>query len=172
LQNLSFEEKKMASLQIQKNLNSELAGEQGVWAGYMPLSNEPQIEWAESAPHLTWVFPVASGESLKFKVPSKGFKRASLGFQEPEGEEVALFEISGFVIPGIVFDRAGYRLGRGGGYYDRTLSGNNKKKLGVCFEVSFLKDIPFEDHDVRCDKIITEKQVYVVKTAEGEQKWN
>jgi len=143
LQNLSFEEKKMASFEIQKKLSSELASVQGVWAGYMPLSNEPDIEWSEAAPHLTWAFPVTSGESLKFKIPTKGFKRARLGFQEPEGDDVDLFELSGFIIPGLGFDKSGYRLGRGGGYYDRTLKGLQKIKIGVCFELSFLKDIPF-----------------------------
>jgi 5-formyltetrahydrofolate cyclo-ligase len=172
LQSLSYEEKQKSSLQIQKNLSSELKSERGIWAGYMPLATEPVIEWIEAAPQLTWAFPVASGECLKFKIPTKGFKRAALGFQEPVGDEVELTEISGFIIPGLGFDKSGYRLGRGGGYYDRTLKNSKKNKLGVCFEVSLLNDLPFEDHDVRCDKIITEKQVYVVKTAEGEQKWN
>ncbi len=171
LQTLSLEEKKRASSQIQIHLQQELKSVSGVWAGYKALSNEPDIDWSLAAPHLTWVFPSASGQSLNFKVPTQGFKRATMGFLEPEGEIVNLDEISGFVIPGLGFAEGGYRLGRGGGYYDRTLSGKTQLKLGVCFEVSLLKDLPYEDHDVRCDKIITEKKVYVVK-AEGEQKWN
>lgn len=170
LQSLSNEEKARASSQIQIHLQKELEPVAGVWAGYMPLSSEPVIDWNSAAPHLTWVFPVASGESLNFKVPTKGFKRATMGFLEPDGEQVDLNEISGFVVPGLGFDSAGYRLGRGGGYYDRTLSEVTRPKIGVCFEVSKLSEVPFEDHDVRCDKIITEKKVYVVR-AEGEQKW-
>ena len=171
LRNLSDEEKFAASLTIQKFLNTELKSESGVWAGFKAMGNEPSIEWNQAAPHLTWVFPVASGEALKFKTSTEGFSRASLGFEEPVGAEVSLDEISGFVVPGVGFDKTGNRLGRGGGFYDRTLKNINKNKIGVCYEVSFLKVIPSEDHDVRCNKIITEKQVYTVKS-EGVQKWN
>lgn len=171
LQSLSIEDKRLASSKIQNQLHSELESTNGIWAGFKALGSEPDIDWNAVGPHLTWVFPVASGETLNFKIPSKGFIRASMGFLEPDGESVSLDDISGFVIPGLGFDQAGYRLGRGRGYYDRTLAGVSKNKIGICFDVSFLKDIPYEDHDVRCDKIITEKQVYVVK-AEGEQKWN
>lgn len=162
LRRLSNEDKMQASLKIQNYLSSELKAEEGTWAGYMPLGNEPEINWSEAAPQLTWVFPVALQNTLEFKKPSDGFQKGGLGLQEPKGPVVPVSEISGFVIPGLGYDQAGYRLGRGRGYYDRTLSGNKKNKIGVCFEVSFLKDIPFEEHDVCCDKIITEKKVYTV----------
>lgn len=171
LQSLTLEEKTRASSQIQNQLQKELQSATGVWAGYKALSTEPDIDWNIVAPHLTWVFPVAEGQSLNFKIPSKGFKRATMGFLEPDGDGVDLTEISGFVVPGLGFDKSGCRLGRGGGYYDRALAGSAHTKIGVCFEVSLLSEIPFENHDVRCDKIITEKNVYVVR-AEGEQKWN
>lgn len=172
LRRLSREDKVQASLKIQDYLNSELKSVAGTWAGFMPLGNEPEINWSEAAPQLTWVFPVTGQDSLQFKKPTEGFQQAALGIQEPLGPVVSVSDIDGFVIPALGFDQAGYRLGRGNGYYDRTLSGNIKNKIGVCFEVSFLKDIPFEKHDVRCDKIITEKQVYLVNKAEGDQKWN
>ena len=85
---------------------------------------------------------------------------------------ISIQEISGFVIPALGYDSAGYRLGRGKGFYDRSVGNINNKKIGVCFQVSFFENLPVESHDLRCDKIITEKEVYQVSKAEGVQKWN
>ena len=75
-------------------------------------------------------------------------------------------------MPAVAFDLQGYRLGRGGGYYDRSLSQFKNKKIGVCFDLALVANLPSESHDVRCETIITEKQVYQVGSPKGEQKWN
>ena len=56
------------------------------------------------------------------------------------------------------FDAAGYRLGYGGGYFDRTLAALSPRPLavGVGFEVNRLPSIRPESHDQRLDWIVTE----------------
>ncbi len=61
------------------------------------------------------------------------------------------------VVPGVGFDRAGGRLGRGGGYYDRALRSAPKvPKIGLCFREQLVKKIPMAKRDVRVDKVISD----------------
>ncbi len=65
------------------------------------------------------------------------------------------------VVPAVAFDRAGYRLGRGGGYYDRYLSRMSCVKAGLCPERFLLPSVPREAHDICMDMIFTEEGEYV-----------
>lgn len=65
------------------------------------------------------------------------------------------------IVPAVAFDREGYRLGRGGGYYDRYLEQTNCVKAGLCFESFLLPSVPHEAHDVRMDRIFTEEGEYI-----------
>ena len=66
--------------------------------------------------------------------------------------------------PMLGFDTKGYRLGYGGGYYDRTISGINPRPLliGVAFEILRLEDIYPRPHDVAMDFIVTEAGIFQV----------
>ena len=67
------------------------------------------------------------------------------------------------VVPGLSFDAEGYRLGRGGGYYDRFLESFKGVSAGVCYN-SFLRlELPREKHDSRVDIIVTENFLRVLK---------
>jgi 5-formyltetrahydrofolate cyclo-ligase len=62
------------------------------------------------------------------------------------------------LVPLVGFDSAGYRLGYGGGYYDRTLAAPEKRPrlIGVGFELGRLPTIHPQPHDIPLDVIITE----------------
>ena len=60
------------------------------------------------------------------------------------------------IIPGMAFDRQGHRLGRGKGYYDRFLRGLHLYKIGVCFGFQLLDAIPYDEHDVVMDEVVSE----------------
>ena len=65
------------------------------------------------------------------------------------------------IVPMLGFDSGLQRLGYGGGYYDRFLSTQPKaRKIGVCFEACKVSTIPYEDHDIKMNIIVTESQVY------------
>jgi 5-formyltetrahydrofolate cyclo-ligase len=65
------------------------------------------------------------------------------------------------LVPLVGFDGAGYRLGHGGGYYDRTLAAMDLKPLtiGVGYELSRLETIQPQPHDIAMDAIVTEAGV-------------
>ena len=62
------------------------------------------------------------------------------------------------IVPGLCFDESFYRLGRGGGYYDRFLSSCSAFKVGLCREALLMKTVPTEAHDERVDCLVTEKK--------------
>lgn len=64
------------------------------------------------------------------------------------------------IVPGIVFNLCGYRLGYGFGYYDKFLAGNLHKipQIGLAYHFQ-IADFPVEEHDIPLDKIVTEECV-------------
>jgi 5-formyltetrahydrofolate cyclo-ligase len=84
------------------------------------------------------------------------------GILEPAGTD-ALVPADGdrliVFIPGLLFDRHGNRLGRGGGWYDRALNGlgNRGFFVGLAYEFQLVDDLPAESWDQRVHLIITEK---------------
>jgi 5-formyltetrahydrofolate cyclo-ligase len=75
---------------------------------------------------------------------------------EPGSEDV-------LIVPGLAFDTMGYRMGQGGGYYDRYLSKHHCVTIGVCREQFILNHIPKEWNDLPVDYVITEATVYECK---------
>lgn len=76
---------------------------------------------------------------------------------ESLGELVPQTEYSSIdlaVIPGVAFDKAGNRLGRGKGYYDRLLPLLDCHTIGICFPFQFVEAVPHEPHDIRVDDVI------------------
>ena len=61
------------------------------------------------------------------------------------------------IVPGIVFDQRGYRIGYGGGYYDRFLPHFCGKKISIAFDEQLVNEVPFESHDIPIDLLITDK---------------
>ena len=61
------------------------------------------------------------------------------------------------IVPAVAYDRAGYRLGRGGGYYDRYLPRVRGITVGLAYQSLILDAVPREAHDCRVDLIITEE---------------
>jgi 5-formyltetrahydrofolate cyclo-ligase len=66
------------------------------------------------------------------------------------------------LVPVLAFDKNRHRLGWGSGWYDRFLASQTQaQKIGLGFENGFFEPgLPHEKHDIRLDKIITEKRLY------------
>ncbi|MDD2446281.1 MAG: 5-formyltetrahydrofolate cyclo-ligase [Tissierellia bacterium] len=72
-------------------------------------------------------------------------------------------EIDLIIVPGAAFDRQGYRVGFGGGYYDRFLADLNCMKISIAFGLQIVDKVPREGHDLPVDMIITEKETINIK---------
>jgi len=82
----------------------------------------------------------------------------AFGIMEPTGPLFAPEKypyIQHAIIPGMAFDRAGHRLGRGRGYYDRLLPKLTATRLhGICFPFQILEDVPVDTHDFAVHDVI------------------
>jgi len=89
------------------------------------------------------------------------------GILEPMEYKIKKFDIGKLdlvIVPGVVFDKNGHRIGYGYGYYDRLLGklNENATKIGLCYEFQLIEKIPEERHDVPMDIIVTEEKVFKV----------
>lgn len=64
------------------------------------------------------------------------------------------------IVPALAFDREGYRIGRGGGYYDRFLPRTVCPRAGLVYERFFLPSLPRDAFDARVDMLFTEEGEY------------
>ena len=84
-----------------------------------------------------------------------------LNIEEPkiiETTYISKREIDVIIVPGIVFNETGYRIGFGGGYYDRYLSTFHGEKISVAFDEQIAERIPTETHDIPVNIILTDKR--------------
>lgn len=94
-------------------------------------------------------------ESLEMLVPG------AYGIPEPvEGKILSGAEIDLAVVPALAFDRAGFRLGQGGGYYDRWLDGFSGFSVGLCREALLQEALPRQAHDRTVDFVVTEARLF------------
>lgn len=69
-------------------------------------------------------------------------------------------EIDLVIVPGVAFRRDGYRVGYGGGYYDRFLSKiPNTPTIAIGFDIQVVKDLPVDSFDIPVNYIYTEKDI-------------
>ncbi len=85
------------------------------------------------------------------------------GIREPNKNTplVDLDSIDAIIVPAVAYDKDGYRLGYGGGFYDRFLEKLRPDcvKIGAAFELQVFNDVPKEPHDAQLDYIITESRI-------------
>ena len=80
----------------------------------------------------------------------------------PECEECTPTNFSLLIVPGLVFDKNGYRIGYGKGFYDRYLSTFGGVSIGLVYSKLLLPEVPRGRYDRHVDVIISEKGVYAV----------
>ncbi|MDO4739184.1 MAG: 5-formyltetrahydrofolate cyclo-ligase [Eubacteriales bacterium] len=68
-------------------------------------------------------------------------------------------DIELMLIPGVAFDLKGGRIGFGGGYYDRFLTGTGALRVALAFEMQLVEDAFMQEHDQPVDLLITEERI-------------
>lgn len=92
-----------------------------------------------------------------------GLKKDRYGIPSPEYDEnkIVLSDSNTLIaVPGLAFDDDFYRIGYGGGYYDKYLGENTyMSAVGICFEKQLTHRLPRDEHDMTVDMIVTEKGI-------------
>ena len=88
-------------------------------------------------------------------------KPSYFGLLEPSENcpVITMFDNSWCVVPAFSYDIKGYRIGYGGGFYDRFLSKHNVFKAGICYDESIETNHLHDEFDISVDVVITEKQI-------------
>ena len=107
-----------------------------------------------------------NSETLIFKKTNslKNFKLGKFNIPEPKNDNKEIIPQL-FFVPCLGFDLKGYRIGYGGGFYDKTFEKLNKLNLlfytvGFAYDDQKQNELPVEKFDYKLDFVLTEKQLY------------
>lgn len=133
-----------------------------VLAGYVPMRSEIDPLAAMAAHGGPVAVPVilGKGQPLRFRAwsPSAAMVRGSFGAMIPQAGEWRTPRV--LIVPLLAFDARGYRLGYGGGFYDRTLaelrSHGPVTAIGFAFAAQEMPAVPTDATDARLDLIVTD----------------
>jgi 5-formyltetrahydrofolate cyclo-ligase len=129
---------------------------------YMPMADEVDIAPLFQCLEKTFFIPTFDEAAGTYRMAqlTTELKKGRFGILEPA---VPVFgvedELDLIIVPGVAFDLAGRRIGRGGGFYDRLLPQYRAVRAGICFDFQCLETIPAEEHDIQMDLLVTERQI-------------
>ena len=134
---------------------------------YRPLSDEvdicPLIEAAEHEGRAVFLPVVSESRGVLYRRWRRddALVRSGLGVLEPCDGESPREVRSVVLVPGRVFSPGGWRIGRGGGYYDRALPSlaHYGTTIGIAYTCQIMPSVPHEQHDRRVDVVISENGV-------------
>jgi 5-formyltetrahydrofolate cyclo-ligase len=130
---------------------------------FWPTRSEPDLaalvqRWLESDPSRIAALPVIDGELLRFAPWSPGVALLTGPFDVRIPDTAQRIDPQLLLVPCVGIDRLRYRLGYGGGYYDRTLAAKAPRPItiGVGFDCARIETIDPKPHDLQLDLAITE----------------
>lgn len=141
-----------------------------VVAGYWPLKGEfdPRFlmrAWRLAGVRTALPVVVQKAAPLQFREWWPGMRTSAGVYDLPVPEEGDIVTPQLALVPPVGFDRMGYRLGYGGGYYDRTLAALEPRPptIGVAFDISRIDTIRPQAHDIAMEFIATPAQLFQVR---------
>lgn len=163
-----------ANGKIQKFILQEIQslpqGDIKIISGYWPMANEvdivPVFDYLHQQNYKI-TLPISSPNSsfLTFSswYPGVTMVEDFLGFHYPENTEKDLTPDL-LLVPVVAFDKRGYRLGYGKGFYDKTMDFLHQhdphiRTLGVAFSIQGVDELYAEPHDLRLDAVVTEEGI-------------
>ena len=132
-------------------------------AMYFPIHGEVDLLPMWMGSNKTVVFPRVEGDAIVF-CPARTMREFAPGvfkIHEPQTEPICIDQIDLILVPGLIFDRTGLRLGYGMGFYDRLLKAYpDIVTMGVCQEEFFVETLPKDSWDARVKYVATQSAIY------------
>jgi 5-formyltetrahydrofolate cyclo-ligase len=179
--------RELAEGRILQRLQEWLMSRPGLWLSFRGFSLEPRLSLSSKFGSSTFAYPkILPDQTLSFyrwtgagQVASGDWETNRFGIQEPELKSTrsawakveAKDPVVGALIPALGFDRQLFRLGRGRGFYDRFLASFDEQrkqmgespiyKLGIGFSEQLVDELPLDDHDVKLDAVLTDRELIV-----------
>ena len=123
-------------------------------ASYVPVGNEPGV-----TPKRGWLLPVLRADGdLDWASYDGQLVPGPRGLLEPAGPRLGVEAVAGcdlVLVPALRVDRAGHRLGRGGGAYDRALPRVTGLVVALLHDGELVDQLPTEPHDARVHAAVT-----------------
>lgn len=149
---------------VAKGVRHVLPDPQGRTVGfYWPIQGELDLrvlveEWCEAGASACLPVVAEKQAPVEFWAWQPGMRMQPGFWNIPQPPERVLLRPDALIVPLVGFDPACYRLGYGGGYYDRTLASLDPKPLciGVGLELGRLETIYPQPHDIPMDVVVTE----------------
>ena len=166
---LSEEERRAAAMGLVEMWRYEQPVETpAVVAGFWPMAEEIDIrpllmELANQGCQLALPVVAAKKQPLVFRAwrPGDPLEAGAFGTLQPTAKR-AVVEPEVLIVPLLAVDEEGWRLGYGGGFYDRTLAGLRARKtitaVGVGFNAQLVPEVPHGPDDQRLDWLLTDKR--------------
>lgn len=142
---------------------------------YLPYGSEldtaPLRALCEHQGQRLYVPVIRDGGQLRFArlAPGTRLRGNRYGIAEPSARRLRRpGSLDVVIVPLTAFDRHGYRLGTGGGYYDRSFAqrrGRRPKLVGYAFATQQAEALPHETWDVRLDAVVTERAIHYFQGA-------
>ena len=153
------------SQRLQTYLKEENIHSLGFYYGFGPELNTPKL-MADLVNEYRILLPRMKGKGLlSFHDYHKeeDLETAFRGLKQPRkgAPEIAKEKIDLIIVPGVAFDQDNYRIGYGGGYYDRYLADYDGRTLSLIFPCQYLgnADLEILDHDIPVDTVfVAQKQ--------------
>jgi 5-formyltetrahydrofolate cyclo-ligase len=138
---------------------------------YMPIKGEADLTaLLDRHPEKLWVLPRIIPEE-NHRMIFHPYDAARLvchpfGMAEPAADlpEISPSEIQLVLVPGLAYDHHGWRLGYGGGYFDRFLKSFAGTSVGIALHALVLDNLPHNEFDVPVQWIVTERGIFQAST--------
>lgn len=128
---------------------------------YSPLPPEPDPSALVERYPARYYLPRVVGAQLAVYPLESPQVRHPWGFLEPAGGEALDPQALDVVlVPGLLFDLKGYRLGRGGGYYDRFLAGLRALRIGLLFSPFLVPELPRDPWDLPMQILVSDEGIH------------